>query len=422
MPSPPFEMPTPDLPSTTSESHSTSQAPQTPSVITDASAKRFCDAVFRQFNLTSTQLSDLRQFVELGLTVDPSLLKLYIWQQGSIYSLMNRLEVQVLDYNRFNELLEGINERFSMSFTLSKEQTKNVMTYAKDYLYQPGRTDFIDGLNRDVESHLRKNAQRLGLKDIFNNPAKEQALKKVIRDKTSSARNQFRIIVIQSVQGDARCSLENATYIIAEKFKKGGPGDLGFEYQLFVALIRRFLWDFYYRTPSESPDPAVDLDEPVNPDDEEQTRKHKRPRTVGNGRIRKGEDFWSKFQTFLQSMVKQNGNDLKATGWQLYFSSIVRRDIASWGSEKGTLLNPLPLTYTEGDSWTAMASTTIHHHSVPSRHSSPRLGSASGRSSPHFRSPSSHHTSPSHSFSHGHTMDVSHYSSHSSHSLSHLLS
>ncbi|KAF8227195.1 hypothetical protein L208DRAFT_1379894 [Tricholoma matsutake] len=67
---------------------------------------------------------------------------------------------------------------------------------------------------------MKENKIALGFEDVFGNPAQEQ--------------------VCRAIKGPQACNLEKATYMLAEKFKWGGPGSkLAHTYQLhYISLIQ----------------------------------------------------------------------------------------------------------------------------------------------------------------------------------------
>ncbi|KAF8238292.1 hypothetical protein L208DRAFT_1375281 [Tricholoma matsutake] len=75
------------------------------------------------------------------------------------------------------------------------------------------------------------------------------------------------MLVCRTIQGPQACNLERATYMLAEKFKWGGPGSkLAHTYQLCITILHHFAWEHYFLL-TGSPDPDDD-DEQVDVNNE----------------------------------------------------------------------------------------------------------------------------------------------------------
>ncbi|RDB18361.1 hypothetical protein Hypma_000366 [Hypsizygus marmoreus] len=306
--------------------------------------KHFCDMVANKLKLTPDQRGDLRQIVDLGAQLDSSDLKLRIYQQGTLFQILNNQTQQLVDYTTFQALLKDVQASLDKKFSLSSDHHETLLVYAKDIIFDPLRTDFM-AAHIALELDVKEKMDLLEFTHVFGHPARERALRAACRTKASGARNSVRQWLVRTIYGPKKTNLENATFSLAEKFKRGGPGNnLSNRYQLRVAILRRFAWEFYFVL-EDSPDPNDD-DEQVDVDNngeiEIELRPRKRPRS--SGKVKKGECFWSKLNEHIRDLRAANGPDYSTEPWKLYFTDLVRRDIEQWGKGKDNLMEPLPMT------------------------------------------------------------------------------
>lgn len=80
---------------------------------------------------------------------------------------------------------------------------------------------------------------------------------------------------------------------------------------------RRFAWEYYYLL-SGSPDPNDD-DEQVdvnNNSGEIEVDEWPRKKAQGNGKLKKGDCFWSTVDKFFLDMATTNGKDVRDEKWK----------------------------------------------------------------------------------------------------------
>ncbi|KAH7919764.1 hypothetical protein BV22DRAFT_1133599 [Leucogyrophana mollusca] len=296
----------------------------------DATAlKHWCQRIGNKFELMPAQYSDLQQFVDLGKNLDVGNLQLRIWQQATTYKVLNDVAAQKMEYTTFKGILDDVSERLAGDFKLSKAQTDQVLILLKDFIFQPDCMEYMNHL--DVESHIRANATALGFANVMGDPYREKVLRQACKAKASSTCNQYCMHITGSIKGSKMCNLKVATFCMAEKFKKGGPGaNLKVEYQLHVVIL----------APNHSPRPEDEAEAECegnhgddNSDDSIPTVPAKCARP--GGKAKKGKDFWLVMDRLLASAISQRGKDKRTPDWRtqvtpvdLCFSSLTGIDLS----------------------------------------------------------------------------------------------
>ncbi|KAH7923807.1 hypothetical protein BV22DRAFT_1130378 [Leucogyrophana mollusca] len=335
----------------TSYMFGSAQPPATVGTVDAAALKTWCQRIGNKFELKAEQYSDLQQFINLGKNLDTGDLRLRIWQQATTYKVLNAILAQRVEYTAFKSVLNDASKRLATSFKLSKDQMDQILITSKDLTFQPDRMEYMT-LHLDVETYIRNNAAVLGFSSVIGDPVREKALRAGCKAKASSARNQYRGYIAASIKGPKMCNLETATFRMAEKLKRGGPGaNLRLKYQLHVVILRFYAWDHFYLVPNESLSPEderepEEVQEEADRDSEDGTiaPPAKRPR-VG-GKVKKGQDFWSVMDCLLACAIAQRGKDKKTTDWCTFLRHIIGIDQMRHGKGQGIYMPILPALYT----------------------------------------------------------------------------
>ncbi|KAI0043571.1 hypothetical protein FA95DRAFT_1609261 [Auriscalpium vulgare] len=311
--------------------------------------KAWCDRISKKLQLKSSQYGDLHHWVDIGVDLDLGDLRLRLWQQATTYQLMNKVDDQKVEYDKFTALLEDVNIRLNETFKLSKDQIDVVIRQAKDQVFQPNQANHMQA-HLPLEKAVMNDLKKFALDNISDNPARQKVLRANCKRQASNARNQLRNLLKDSVETKP-CNLEKATHMIAEKMRlNGAPYDLKVDYQLYVAVLRRFVIDNLDLAGTNENTPSLEElaqeDEPL----ENVGKKRKQSSTGSVGRVPKGEDFWSKVDKFIAGLMKENGQDRRSSKWKTYLNGIILKDQEEFGVGLGVMLQPLPTAGPAGTS------------------------------------------------------------------------
>ncbi|KZP14285.1 hypothetical protein FIBSPDRAFT_959748 [Athelia psychrophila] len=286
----------------------------------------WCDRLGNKLELKPGQYNSLCVIAEFGEQLETGDLKIHIIQQATSYQVLNTIESNRAEYEKFTAVLEDMSTRLGKTFTLNRDQLDQIIIHLKDLIFDHERTSYML-IHRDLERLIQNKATVLGFSNVYGNPLREKALLAACKDKASSARTQFR--------KHRPRHLESTTYHIATKMKKGGPGNLGSEPQLRIAVLEEGL--------AEAEDSDHSASEDVN---ESQSAAKKRKASTG---VAKGKDFWSQIDRLLADLIKKNGSSLKSLEWRQYLSETVLLDQARYGVGPGTLIPSLPTILTPSE-------------------------------------------------------------------------
>ncbi|KAI0670255.1 hypothetical protein C8Q78DRAFT_1035408 [Trametes maxima] len=233
-------------------------------------------------------------------------------------------------------LFTDLRIRLEDGFQLTKEQKENIRCITQDLIYKPTQFTF-KALFIEVDKSIRDNKEQLNMTNIFFTPAREKVLTSHIRKTCSSVRNGFRQDVRDSVMGEKIRSLQEFTFQIAFKYKRGGPGErLDIGYTIHNALLRRFALDNPQSLNYEEDEDGNIIES--SPDNRAGSSRKKR-KTTASGRVPQGQDFWSKVDKYFQDHIKEKGRNLTAPAWKSLVDDVIRRDEQSFpppGSMAGT--------------------------------------------------------------------------------------
>ncbi|KAI0825274.1 hypothetical protein BC628DRAFT_1419251 [Trametes gibbosa] len=382
--------------------------------------KNWCDRVAIKWRLTSDQLGDLKQLVVQGSCLDAGHLRLWLWNQTTIYHLINKVESQAIEYESFKATMDEVQKQVVAAWAPSKAEHTTIRVITRDMLISPTRTAYMQ-LARDVMDHLRTNQVKLGLESAFTTPAREACLEAVVKKKASNARTALRSVLILSIAGKCMTPLEDAVFDILTKFRKGGVGsrsDTKADYQIVISLLRR--WTFedhwqgapamkeYKKLLDESEDDRDDnithagaatqpylFEEESEDEANRQTSKKRRYNSTEAqvmqatvGRVPKGEDFFSKMDGRWKASLHVWGLNWKESDlWKNHINDTIKRDHLFFGQSMSAVLPPLPFipstttasaatstaTSRIDTSYELLATTTSNTHPTPSRAPTPQI-------------------------------------------------
>ncbi|KAI0357217.1 hypothetical protein OH77DRAFT_1422770 [Trametes cingulata] len=336
---------------------------------------QWCERLSNQWGLKDMQYDDLKQIVNLGTRMDEGQLRIALWNQTTLYRLLNTVESQAVDQTKFLKVLEDTQEMLVRAWTVSNDQGTTLRITARDLLIEAGRTSYTE-LHLDVLDYITINKVRFGFEDVFAEPAREATLRLAISKKCSNARTTLRNQLIKSISGKSRKSLEEATLEIFKKMKKGGVGaeNITAEHQIRLALLRRWTRELLglglppsrrgasalkpiegvddssgdvwatYSAPAEPSAPQSKKRKADN--DANAVTDHSGEPTIRPtvGKTPKGEDFWSKIDAILEEKLHLWGDNMKESDdWRDYIDATISRDRQLFGSSKSRFVTPLPL-------------------------------------------------------------------------------
>ncbi|KAI0308768.1 hypothetical protein OF83DRAFT_1191042 [Amylostereum chailletii] len=306
--------------------------------------KAWCDAVAAKHGLIPAQYGNLHTMIELGRTLDVNDLRLRLIAQVTNYQIINKIDKQETDYQKFQKILEDLCKRLTDKFDLNKDQHDELIRLSKDMAFQPTRVS-RHAIALDLEAHIKKNAIQLGFDNVFGNSKREKALRKACSTRAGNACTQFHYGLLDSMDTDP-CNLEKATYELASKLKAGGALNIKLPHQLMVAVLtlgskRRFVW--------ENLATLTPLDDEVDSDDDAggtpPPAKKQRRKGGAVGKVHKGEDFWGRVDAHMKQKTDEYGVDLTSEKWRSYIQETITMDIAKFGHGNGALIESLPVVF-----------------------------------------------------------------------------
>ncbi|CDO68416.1 hypothetical protein BN946_scf184815.g63 [Trametes cinnabarina] len=271
-----------------------------------AALRQWCERIAHKWHLKDEQYDDLKQIVNLGSNIDNGYLRILVWNQTTMYGILNRIESQDVDYQRFGDALNGVEGLLDTSWTINDDQGLIASVSGK------GRKSLEDA-TMDILKKMKKG----GVGSPGSVKAEYQIRFAILRRWT---REEYGLILPPSRRGDLRLPTAGED----DDPQNGGDAPMG------------------------SPDPIQHGDDFAQP-----TKKRKisdvdaldmpvMPATVG--KVPKGEDFWSKIDLRLAEKESEWGNNIKdSSEWRLYIDETVSRDRRLFGSSSA-VLTPLPLT------------------------------------------------------------------------------
>ncbi|KAI5982097.1 hypothetical protein EDD15DRAFT_2326704 [Pisolithus albus] len=320
--------------------------------------KLWAQKVANKFELKPTQFS------ELGTLI----------YQSSNYKISNGIDEIKVDLKNMKIMMEAVTSRLKGGFELSVDQTMQVTITCKDMLVQAGRTKY-KALHADVEERLRSRADTLGFQNVFGNFGNEQVLRAAIKRECSAIRSKFRTLLLEStrpVDGKPCMTLEELTWMVLSKYERGGVGSGSkAEFQLHFAYLRCYARAHQYIHPGVDVSEASGIEsgkEPVDPPAKCAKTVSRKPPP---GRVKSGQDFWSAMDRLLMKDLDRYGKDMKNDQWRDFFVEIVLADQERYGKNSGSLLPPLPMTYTESSGATPGTTSTIPRPSPATTHHGP---------------------------------------------------
>ncbi|KAL0057384.1 hypothetical protein AAF712_015980, partial [Marasmius tenuissimus] len=195
------------------------------------------------------------------------------------------------------------------NFAFSDGQSSNIRSWVRYYAWDPYRLNHREGLEEDVEKFILENAEMLGLAHVKKSPHRLACLKKEIHEKAKQVRNGLRQQVRDSVDAENVTPLETFINHYRPKYVRSGAKPYSDNATTFKMLVmRRFVVD--------NPDVVwADDDEASDVETTTKNSKRKNHTKAAGGRVAKGQDFWSLFDSFIGEKVKEMGAKISEPGW-----------------------------------------------------------------------------------------------------------
>ncbi|KAI0754108.1 hypothetical protein C8Q80DRAFT_346356 [Daedaleopsis nitida] len=325
--------------------------------------RRWSDKMGNNRGLEPAQRSEIQQNITIALSHEHGDLKHRIWLQILLYNVLNKLDSVDRSTSRLEERVTQTEAQNREAWKLEPERKAIVRLHARDIIFDPSRTSFMD-MNLDLLKLFESNRVKFGFEDIFDDEMRKTRFKAECKDKSSRARTALRSEIITSVFGRARTDLEHATWKIAEKFHIGGAGTtLSPDYQLLVALLRRWCYDIFAKGNEHvsqdefnkivAAQAFIEEHKSDSSDEEDETDAAvKSVKTAVDiqvvptvGKVPKGKDFWSLIDKEYARQIKERGANWLTDAWREYFVETFSLERVRWGSSKGNLLPALPTIY-----------------------------------------------------------------------------
>ncbi|KAI6143458.1 hypothetical protein BKA82DRAFT_4186215 [Pisolithus tinctorius] len=297
--------------------------------------KLWAQKVASKFELEAAPFLELSTFINVGRKLNAADLQLQIWQQATNYRILNGIKEIKVESASTKTAMQKVTSGLEGRFQLSADQMMQVAITCKDMLVQAGRTKY-KMLHVDVEDRLKSCTDTLGFQNMFGNPVHEQ----------------FCTLILESTgvsdSGKGHISLEEFTWTVLNKYKRGGVGmgskvkhQLHFAYLCFYGRWHQYVVGPGVESGAESGKETGSLSEP--PVKHPKSMSHKAP----PGRVKTGHDFWSAMDRLFIKDIEQYGKDMKNEHWREFFNSIIINDQESYGKNAGTILPAQPSIYTE---------------------------------------------------------------------------
>nr|VWP00336.1 Trehalose-6-phosphate phosphatase (EC [Ganoderma boninense] len=312
--------------------------------------RQWCERLADYYRLEPLQLDDLKQLANLMVNVDEGLIKSILWQQTTLYRILNRSVAQGIEYQRFEAALANVEELLGTSWKPSKDQELTIRVIARDMLVAHDQRSYTN-VALDVKERLMT----------------------VVRKKSSNGRTTMRELLILSIAGKGKKSLEDTTWEIVNRFKKGGAGtNLSLKYQFRICMLRAWTYEDYFqgklppatqaissgKSRGSELDPSLgsSLSESSAPEatatgatplakkrkvSVEATAEKVLTATVG--KVPKGEDFFSKMDARLDDLIAEWGHDMSTQVWRDHLTDLVLRDRQLFGVCTSGVLPSIPV-------------------------------------------------------------------------------
>ncbi|KAJ7145020.1 hypothetical protein C8R46DRAFT_1045717 [Mycena filopes] len=279
----------------------------------------FVDRLARDMELEPAQAKSLHEFVKLGsfgagLTTADLATRLYALAAHYSDSAAKRRQDAENIPADFPKMWRDLTLRLEGSFSMSKDQEKNIRGIARDIIFESSRTSYTT-MHLDLVHSLKKQAVQLGLDNILGVPAREQAFVSEVKNASSSVRNMYRKDIVKSIRPKTWVSLADFTFNVAMKYKLGGAGqDLAQAFTAHVAILRRFAFDHPKLQGSKDPVVPARREDSDDSDVDEETdpRPAKVRKTNGGGKIAGGKDFWGGVDIFFRHEISVRGKNFTA--------------------------------------------------------------------------------------------------------------
>ncbi|EIW86699.1 hypothetical protein CONPUDRAFT_141135 [Coniophora puteana RWD-64-598 SS2] len=279
----------------------------------------WAQSVAQTRQLTPDQVADVTSILRIGKDLGYEGLRLYIWLITLVYQVLNNVNnvTRTVDFESLHATLLHLNERMDSAYQLSKDQKRALRKLAQDLITSPGRMEYMD-LAAAVVSRVRTDANAYGFTGVINTSAGDSAMVAEAAVAASAARNRLRAMIVDSMESNKKLSLEDLTFLITKKLKKGGAANVRVEHLLHFAVLR------YHAK--------------------------RRRETAGGvappGRVKRGADFWTTMDHGLGENKNAYGDDIKDNRWKVFYRTVIAEDQQLYGRNRGnTHLPAIPVTY-----------------------------------------------------------------------------
>ncbi|KAK1226233.1 hypothetical protein PQX77_010815 [Marasmius sp. AFHP31] len=291
------------------------------------------DNLATNLGLSDDQADALYDLQSLGLGggLPAALIDMQLYSLGQTFRCFNQLNAQIN-----SDKTSGTVKKLLKKFEQDEENKLQVS--------EPQRKNIRAVIDEDALEAIKKKADTLGFKGIFNVPSKLATLRTFVQSQSSNIRGQFRLAIKQSLEKQK--TLEKTVMRLKNTYLRNGG--VTYNEKMMgerVSMLRRFMVErpeFLSSVGKDAEDEDGEQDSPELSDDEEyavnQDGSRKRSRRTGvrrsgGGRPAKGADFWGQFDKWLEEKSDEKtgwGKDMNQGNWRQYIDETVALDRNKW--------------------------------------------------------------------------------------------
>ncbi|KAL0568673.1 hypothetical protein V5O48_013314 [Marasmius crinis-equi] len=237
---------------------------------------------------------------KLGEDVPLSTVLMNVMSTASYFDCFNRSVKDDNELAGYRAVLKEMRIVLNRTFSFDQNQKGDMRAWLRYKIWDPYRRDHKEGLVDAVVNHILKNAGALNYGHIVDIPHRVTLLRSTVQELAKSVRNGFRADIRNSCDLEKVIDVEAFIKRFDKKYMFPGVNEYKSEGVVFkIMMLRRFVVD--------------------NPDmvwaDEEAT-----------GTRKKGECFWSKFDSDFAAKAGVMGPNIWADTWVEFRKELVHYD------------------------------------------------------------------------------------------------
>lgn len=321
----------------------TSSAPQQPQnnppTNEHAEAQRqvvqLCSSLSTIYRFSDTRRMELLRFARTLFGAVPlGDIMARVMERCTQFQILDRLDAQAVQNELLCLAIEELRARLHNTFALTSDQMKNIRVLCMQMLVQPNRVVYMELADAVfIEMQKPEVQASLGLTGALVTASQRQHVLSHVRKTCSSVRNSLRQETRDGAglhpkkMGDTKALAAFAVHI-ARKFHSGElesnlVADTRAIFSIKLALLRAFAVDnAHLLAIQEDEDEAAQ-----EPEHGQRVAGSRRKASVG--RVKKGEDFWSKVEVHFAMLAQVHGGfKFETESWDVYIKSVIEKDAA----------------------------------------------------------------------------------------------